>query len=270
MCSEYRESDSNPYNCGGLARRCEETGRRKLLDRMNVFLQDPAKKFHEAATRLYMKIGYAHEKIAHDFFAADIFYHDSCYIKFTLKKIGRTVDETLELLESDVLEEFFLAQKERIVHEKDAFLLSDLVEDIKRLSELSRLTEPIILNKRTLERGIIDKFSDDISFCPKGKYLIVHNVDPFEYVLAILKGKGLKDYDITKSFGKLIRRKFKITAEEKQSPEWLYIPQAIVEMLDKGPLPEIYNTIFYTVYRKYVTNKYGYAKTKSSQFSTKI
>ena len=169
-----------------------------------------------------------------------------------------------------MLQKFFLTQKKRIVHEKDAFLLSKLLEDIKRLSKLKRLTEAIILNKRILERGIIDKFSDDISFYPKDKYLIVHNVDPFAYVLVILKGKGLKDYDITKSFGKLIRRKFKITAEEKQSPEWLYIPQAIVEMLDKRPLPEIYNTIFYTVHRKYVTNKYGYAKTEYSQLSTKI
>ena len=40
----------------------------------------------------------------------------------------------------------------RIVHEKDVFLLSDLLEDIKRLSELSGLTEPIILNTRTLKK----------------------------------------------------------------------------------------------------------------------
>ena len=39
---------------------------------MNVFLQDPATKFHEAARRLYMKIVYE----AHDFFAADKYY---CY-----------------------------------------------------------------------------------------------------------------------------------------------------------------------------------------------
>ena len=44
----------------------------------------------------------------------------------------------------------------------------------------------------------------------------------------------------------------------------------IVEMLDKEPLPEIYNTIFYTVHAKYATNKYGYAKIESSQLSTKI
>ena len=41
-------------------------------------------------------------------------------------------------------------------------------------------------------------------------------------------------------------------------------------MLYKGSLPEIYNTILYTVHEKYVTNKYGHAKTESSQLSTKI
>ena len=82
ICNEYRESDSNAYNCGGLARCWEERARHKLLDRMNVSLQDPATKFHDAAPKIYMKIGYE----AHDFFAADIYYHNSCYIKFALKK----------------------------------------------------------------------------------------------------------------------------------------------------------------------------------------
>ena len=55
-----------------------------------------------------------------------------------------------------------------------------------------------------------------------------------------------------------------ITAEEKQSSEWLYNPQEIVEILDKESLPGIYNAIFYTVPGKHVT------KTQSSQLSTKI
>ena len=66
---------------------------------MNVFLQDPAAEFHEAATRLYKKI----ECEAHYFFPADIYYQNSCYIKFVLKKIEQTVDENVELLESDIL-----------------------------------------------------------------------------------------------------------------------------------------------------------------------
>ena len=97
--NKYRESDSNAYNCGGLARCCEERARRKLL----VFLQDLATKFHEAATRLHMKIGYE----AYDFFAADIYYHNSCYIIIALKKIEQAVDETVELVENDISEEFF-------------------------------------------------------------------------------------------------------------------------------------------------------------------
>ena len=39
---------------------------------------------------------------------------------------------------------FFLALKKRIVHEKDAFLLSDLLKDIKRLSELYGLAKQFI------------------------------------------------------------------------------------------------------------------------------
>ena len=115
------------------------------------------------------------------------------------------------------------------------------INDVKRLSELNGLTKPIILNTKTLKRRIIDKFSGDISFYPKNKYLIVHgrDVNSCEYVLVVLKRKRLKDHDKIKSFGEMIRRKIKITAEEKQSPEWPYSTQEIVEMLDKRPLLEI-------------------------------
>ena len=74
ICNGQRKSDSNAYNCGGLARSCEVGARCKLFDIMNIFSQDLARKFHEAAIRLFMKIGYE----AHDSFAADIYYHNSC------------------------------------------------------------------------------------------------------------------------------------------------------------------------------------------------
>ena len=70
---------------------------------MNVFFQDPATEFNKAATQLYTKIEYE----AHDIFPADIYYQNSCYIKFALKKIEQTVDENVELLESDILEFFW-------------------------------------------------------------------------------------------------------------------------------------------------------------------
>ena len=100
VCNEYREPDKNDYNCGYLARCCKEEARHKQLDRMNIFLQNPATEFHEAATLLYTKI----ECEAHDIFSADIYYQNSCFIKFALKKIEQTVDENVELLESDIHE----------------------------------------------------------------------------------------------------------------------------------------------------------------------
>ena len=98
ICNEYRESDKNAYNCRNLARCCKEGARHKQLHRMNVFLEDPATEFHEAATQLHTKKEYE----AHNFFPADIYYQNSCYIKFALKKIEQTVDENVELLESDI------------------------------------------------------------------------------------------------------------------------------------------------------------------------
>ena len=47
------------------------------------------------------------EDEVYDFFAADVYYKNSCYIKFTLKKIERTGDEFVELLENGILQEFF-------------------------------------------------------------------------------------------------------------------------------------------------------------------
>ena len=42
----------------------------------------------------------------HDFFAADVYYNNSCYIKFTLKKIEQTGDEFVELLENGIIQKF--------------------------------------------------------------------------------------------------------------------------------------------------------------------
>ena len=63
-------------------------------------------------------------------FSQLIYYHNSTYNKFALKKIEQSVDETVELLENDILHELFLALKKRILHEKEAYLLSDLLEDM--------------------------------------------------------------------------------------------------------------------------------------------
>ena len=85
-------------------------------------------------------------------------------------------------------------------------MLSNLLEDIKTLSELNGLMKPIISNTRTIKRrGAINKFSNGLCFYPKVDCLIVHssNFNRCEYVGAILRGKRLKDYGIIISFGEM-------------------------------------------------------------------
>ena len=119
-CYEYRESASNAYNCRGVARWCEERTRRKLPDRMNVFWQGQETKFHETAAGLYMKIGYE----VHDAFTADIYYHNSCYIEFILKKNGASSRRDCWITWEWYTWQVFVSvlKKRRLVHEKDAFL----------------------------------------------------------------------------------------------------------------------------------------------------
>ena len=96
--NEYQKSDSNAYNYSDLGK----GARHKMFDTMDVFLQDPAAKFLEAPTSLYMKKGYE----AQDSFKANIYYHNFCYLKFLLEKIEQTVNKNDELLEDDILEGF--------------------------------------------------------------------------------------------------------------------------------------------------------------------
>ena len=121
------------------------------------------------------------------------------------------------------------------------------------LPTFAEITEENLVEENRPILNRVNKFSGDIFFIPKVKYLMVHssNFNPCEYVPTILIGKRLKDYGGIFSFGEMIRRKLR-------------------EMLYKGLSSEIYNTIFYTVHKKYVTNKYGHAKIESSHLNTEI
>ena len=80
LCSIYneqRECDNNGYNNGWLVRSESEGSKAKFEEKMTEFLQDKEHKFHEAAARLQIKISFE----AHNFYAADVFFHHSCRIK---------------------------------------------------------------------------------------------------------------------------------------------------------------------------------------------
>ena len=128
---------------------------------MAQFLQDKEHKFHEADTKLQIKIS----SEAHGFYATDVFYHDSCYIRFAIKeKVTFNKDEQMENLQKDILDQLLLSLKKRVIYQKEAFLLSDLLDDIKRLSTENGLEDALITNIRTLKRKIAERFPDDVSY----------------------------------------------------------------------------------------------------------
>ena len=133
-------------------RRCKSEGpKAKLQERIAQFLQDKEHKFYEEATRLQMKISFE----AHDFYATGVFYYNSCYIKFSIKKkVTFNKHEQMENLQNDILEEFLLGLKKPVIIKNEAFLLSDPLDDIKRLSIENGLEDALIIYTRTLRLKI--------------------------------------------------------------------------------------------------------------------
>ena len=116
---------------------------------MSHFLQDKERKFYEAATRLEMKISFE----AHDLYLVDIFYHNSCFVKFAIKKkVTVSKDKNMENLQNDILEEFPLGLKNRVIYHKEAFLLSDPLDNIKRLRTENGLEDALKTNTHKLKR----------------------------------------------------------------------------------------------------------------------
>ena len=119
------------------------------------------------------------------------------------------------------------------------------------------------------EEYIIKKHEDNISFFPKGKYLLVHasEMNPCEYTLATLHGCGLRDQDLTRAFGKMMRRK---VASFDDDMQWPVTPKKLLEVMDKGPIPELFNAIYYTMHDSGKVNEFGYAERQSHNAAIKI
>ena len=262
VCKVKRAIDGNAYNEGGLQRCTRDDTASKLLARRNAFLYEKANRYYVAAKRLDILLSGG----AHDIFAADIFYHQSCYIKFVVKTyVPVSNEETERSKRDDVLELFMYKVKVKIVRDKEAYLLHELLNDVKCLSAEQELDVPAIEHTSTLKVYLSKMFPESIAFFPSSKYLLVHPIDinPCTYSVATLHGFGLRDADLTKAFGKMIRRKLE---ELKSSGEtWPLTPDELLAKLDTGPLPELYNSIYFSIHERGELNQYGYAITSHTK-----
>ena len=97
VCNTKRPCDENQYNEGGLTRVQNDDTAKKILDGKEVFLGDPSYRQHNAAKRLDIILsGFS------DIFAADVYHHQSCYIKFAINKTA------VDTKDQDVFDDQFI------------------------------------------------------------------------------------------------------------------------------------------------------------------
>ena len=97
---------------------------------MNRFLTGPTHKFHAASKRLQLLLNGP----SHDIFAVDVFYHRSCYMQFAVRnarEVKCREEIERENRRNDALHTFIFKVRTKIVRDECAFLLHELLEDIK-------------------------------------------------------------------------------------------------------------------------------------------
>ena len=105
------------------------------------------------------------------------------------------------------MQTFFYKIKRKIIKEKCAYILKDLLEDLISICEEMNV-ETVISNNRTLRRRLEEKFGTAIAFDVHGSTLVCDSdTKPCDYAVAALHGCGLRDNDFVKAFGKMVKQK---------------------------------------------------------------
>ena len=144
-----------------------------------------------------------------------------------------------------------------VIKDQEAFLLTELLEDIKEISSDNDLDDPPITKTATLKLRLSEKFGNSIDFHKIGKRLVVHSstVNPLSYSAATIEGHGLRESDLTKAFARLICRK----VSQRQAVKWSIEAHELFSQLDSHkPLQCIYNAICWSINPRRPTNALEY------------
>ena len=268
VCNLVTKDDNKLYHNGGLGRCSEENAVGKIKCSMGFKIKDEENKYHAAAKRLEVILSGP----SYDVFALDLYYHKTCYAKFTYAydKKHPTADEVeKDKLGSEVMDSFFHLFQRNVIKDEQAYLLTELIEDIKEMSEDNDIDDPPITKTFTLKKRLIERFGYSIDFHKFGNRLVVHStaVNPISYSAATIQGNGLRETDLTKAFSRLIRRKL----SQMNATKWSLEAEELFDLLDSHkPLHCIYNAICWSINPRRSTNAFGYATVTSRAEAEKI
>ena len=105
ICNVKQTLDNNPYESGGLGRCERNKSANRWLDRKEEYIQNKENRFFAVANRLQLAISGQ----SRDIFAIDVYYHQSCYLKFAINEQRRQkqIDDDFEDIQNDVMSEIF-------------------------------------------------------------------------------------------------------------------------------------------------------------------
>ena len=103
-----------------------------------------------------------------------------------------------------------------------------MLKDVKYFRDEHDLETPVIEHTSSLKRYLVQEYSNNIAFFPSGKYLLVYpiGINSFTYSIATLHGFGVRDTDLTKAFGRMLRRK--LQERQKGDITWPLTPDELL------------------------------------------
>ena len=155
---------------------------------MKIKLDDESNKFPKAACRLNVMIK---GNVFGDLSAADVYYHKRCYSSFTYTYRPTLEGLNTKHIEDQLIDCFFRNIELKVLKDKEAYLLTDLLQDKKEMSVefgLQELPKRLIYTYQ-LKKMLQLRLGDDICISSFGNRDVVHstNVDPLLYSHATIK-----------------------------------------------------------------------------------
>ena len=142
VCNLELKDDAKLYNNGGVGICSEENLVSKIKCSMGFKIKDEENKYHAAAKRLEVILSGA----SYDVFALDLYYHKTCYVNYEVEK-GK--------LCSDAMDSFSRLFQRKVIKDEKAYLLTELIKDIKEMSEDNDIDDPPITKTFTFKTRLI-------------------------------------------------------------------------------------------------------------------
>ena len=110
---------------------------------------------------------------------------------------------------SEVLDKLFRLFERKVIKDQETYILTELLEDLKEISEDHDLLNPPISKTFNLKQKLIGKFGESIDFHVVDRRLIVHASGVNQYCIQQLHLRlWTSRRQLDQSFSRLIRIKF--------------------------------------------------------------